>query len=65
MRFLVWLDKDYMFDVSSFIYSKCLFPDLVQTSDFENINLNLFVTSLWGEKKVREPSLLHVTFIVW
>lgn len=53
-----------MFDVSSFIYSKCLFPDLVQTSDFENINLNLFVTSLWGEKKVREPSLLHVTFIV-
>lgn len=53
-----------MFDVSSFIYSKCLFPDLVQTSDFENINLNLFVTSLWGEKQVREPSLLHITFIV-
>lgn len=52
-----------MSDGSSFRYSKFLFPDLMQTSDFENNNLNLFVTSLGGGKKGRRHSAVHITFI--
>lgn len=52
-----------MSNVSSFIYRKFVFPDLMQTSDFENINLNLCHFTLGRKERAKEQSLWHIAFI--
>lgn len=52
-----------MSNVSSFIYRKFVFLDLMQTSDFENINLNLCHFTLGRKERAKEQSLWPISFI--